>query len=272
MRIDEMKPRPLPDRTKLNQQMADMMRQFTKPGHLSSRTVTYKPSAPPPAPSANVKGAPRADDNLFQMRASSSTSLRRGSSASGGGGGGSQLVFNGRNVSNMASSMSLRSSVAASSHGGGGGAHPSLAATSRLAAGHSYDVLENHADKFTQPKRPFEPRIINKDTATAAKSQLLQSASCYQAPRRRRSSRLEQSKQTLSGRDDDDEEKDNAAAADKSMQSVRNNNNDDEIEDEKENGDEIIDDDDEMADDGEQLTSLRSSRQQQLLNESNRSM
>jgi hypothetical protein len=54
---------------------------------------------------------------------------------------------------------------------------------SKLVGNHNYDVLDNHAAKFKQPNKEFEPRIKNNPKKT---SQLLQTSSCYQPPRRRK--------------------------------------------------------------------------------------
>ena len=61
--------------------------------------------------------------------------------------------------------------------------HPALKAMSRLVAGHNYDILDNHAEKFKQPQKEFEPRIKNKENAS---SKLLETNNCYQPPRRRK--------------------------------------------------------------------------------------
>lgn len=55
---------------------------------------------------------------------------------------------------------------------------------SKLVAGHHYDVLDNHAGKFSHPTKTFQPRIKN----TKASSNLAQKSSYYQPPRRRRKS------------------------------------------------------------------------------------
>ena len=54
---------------------------------------------------------------------------------------------------------------------------------SRLVAGHSYDVMELHSERFTQPSKEFEPRIKNREKS---KSSLVEQRSCYQPPRNRR--------------------------------------------------------------------------------------
>jgi hypothetical protein len=63
----------------------------------------------------------------------------------------------------------------------------------KLAAGKQYDVMENHAEKFTQPKKEFQPRVtIKKDSNSKLKD-----SSNYQAPRRRRSSQQTSRKESV---------------------------------------------------------------------------
>lgn len=59
---------------------------------------------------------------------------------------------------------------------------PALKAMSKLCAGRHYDVLDNHAEKFSHPAKPNQPRI--KQTST--QSHLAKSSSYYQPPRRRK--------------------------------------------------------------------------------------
>ena len=61
--------------------------------------------------------------------------------------------------------------------------HPALKAMSRLAGGHNYDVMDNHADKFKKPEEEFQPRIVNKENA---QSKLLANSNFYQPPLRRK--------------------------------------------------------------------------------------
>ena len=58
--------------------------------------------------------------------------------------------------------------------------NPALKAMSKLAAGRSYDVLENHAKFFKQPEKSFQPRIKNHNTESHLKT-----TSYYNPPRRR---------------------------------------------------------------------------------------
>lgn len=60
--------------------------------------------------------------------------------------------------------------------------NPALKAMSKLCAGKHYDVLDNHADKFSHPTKPNQPRI--KQTST--QSHLAKTSSYYQPPRRRK--------------------------------------------------------------------------------------
>lgn len=57
---------------------------------------------------------------------------------------------------------------------------------SRLVAGHNYDVMDNHADKFKKPDDQYQPRILDKKNS---KSKLLASSSFYQPPLRRKKER-----------------------------------------------------------------------------------
>jgi hypothetical protein len=59
---------------------------------------------------------------------------------------------------------------------------PALKAMSKLCAGKHYDVLDNHAEKFSHPTKPNQPRIKH----TSTESHLAKSSSYYQPPRRRK--------------------------------------------------------------------------------------
>lgn len=63
---------------------------------------------------------------------------------------------------------------------------------SRLVAGHNYDVMDYHSDKFKTPDEEFQPRIVNKGDS---QSKLLKSSSCYQPPLRRKKPKPQQQPQ-----------------------------------------------------------------------------
>ena len=86
---------------------------------------------------------------------------------------------------------------------------------SKLVGNHNYDVLDNHAAKFKQPSKEFEPRIKNNPNST---SQLLQKSSCYQPPRRRK-------KKTSNNNEQNNDQNTPLSTFRKSFEEDNNNNN-----------------------------------------------
>lgn len=151
---EPIKPRKLPDQAKLNQEMSNLMSNFTK--HSLTRTQIYKPTR-------STEEAP----SKAAMTMKSTTNLR-GSTA-----------------------HSLNQSHAMSDTKAPRMAHPALKAMSANASSPSYDVLDKHQEKFKNPSKEFEPRI---KSAHKAQSNLLKNDNCYQPPRRKTSkTNMEQS-------------------------------------------------------------------------------
>lgn len=148
---EEIKPRQLPDRDKLNRSMSNLMSQFTS--HSKQRVSTYKPPTPNHFDSHTDKPM---TSRSVQSRTSLEDKTRNALST---------LLLNSQQDPNQPRLV-----------------HPALKAMSRLIGNHNYDVLDNHADKFKAPTKEFVPRIKN----TNSQSNLSKNNSCYQAPRRRR--------------------------------------------------------------------------------------
>lgn len=92
---------------------------------------------------------------------------------------------------------------------------------SKLVAGHNYDVLDYHADKFKQPDEEHQPRIVDKKNS---KSKLLASSNFYQPPMRRKKQRP---KEEATPREEDNLAKD--------LESARNDQEEEQIVEDLEN-------------------------------------
>jgi len=148
-------PKPLPDQHKLNKSMSNLMAGFTK---TKQSTGIFVPDSPR---STLATGTATEPANMFARKFDfMNTDKTKAAMAS--------LLFN-ANANPHASVVDSYES-------------PALKAMSRLVAGRHYDVLDNHADKFTHPTKTFQPRIKNTNTT----SSLAQKSSYYQPPRRRR--------------------------------------------------------------------------------------
>lgn len=189
-RASESEPRALPDTLKLNKSMSNMMAQFTKKP-ATSRVMLYKPAA-----DLN-------QDHENSFAASPLPSERRA------------------RIRNMLTNLSLNSATNAKASTDLLN-HPALKVMSRLVAGHNYDVLENHANKFKKPDEKFQPRILNNNTF---KSKLLESSNYYQPPIRRK--KKQEASDETSARQQPDSERD---AAEKNIANLKNPNESQEIE------------------------------------------
>ncbi len=147
-------PKPLPDQQKLNKSMSNIMASFTK---IKQSTGTFAPSSI----GLNTSTVPA---NMFSKKFEPTNNIGHGFS-------GTQAPFLFATKTGNANTSVMDSYES-----------PALKAMSRLVAGRHYDVLENHAEKFTHPAKTFQPRIKNTNTS----SNLAQKSSYYQPPRRRR--------------------------------------------------------------------------------------